>query len=680
MNGKKLISLLLTLALLLSSMLTGAFAEEPKALPEEEAAEASEIPETVSISYRVTGDARFGVPEGSNVPDAATVRSGEEFVLEAALETHSISALDLETGDLYIGEWVFTGWEIPVNVYWREVTLQPEELAGENWAELITETYTEIRCTVYNDAQFSGSWEFIPRELQIIPEEIESAEQSLLTDSYDSLSDFWPERASELNKVYNTGLFPESIIRYINMNIQELPVKDKSFVSVPLADTERQALVSALKEACAALSPETDTRDGTMAELLSLVQETEKAADEEGKTSGSIGYETAFIVYCAEKAGLVDAQSRAFAETADMEELYAYITETSRSDIITLDELLQIYKQEDCGDEEEYIVYNDEKLAVARDGDWYDTENLKSEVLPGDLIVFKDAAGAVVTMGIISAVDGRSISYVICGSDGIPGEYSVSEEELALLKQNGGAGLEIIGLRVNDPSRIVYEFLTGEMALPEAAALGVMGNIYNESRFSATALGDGYTSFGLCQWHNDRFWNLVIFCMKNDYNIASLEGQLKYLQWELEGSYASLTAELRKSGCSATWAYEAADRFCRVFEQPADADTAAAVRGNTASGALWDAFSPLFIKNGQTWSVQTATGQVQGTVIQETTVQESKYIIYTVKEGDTLGQICRDFGLEYGNHRQEIIKLNNLLDENLIYPGQIIILPNISAG
>lgn len=51
--------------------------------------------------------------------------------------------------------------------------------------------------------------------------------------------------------------------------------------------------------------------------------------------------------------------------------------------------------------------------------------------------------------------------------------------------------------------------------------------------------------------------------------------------------------------------------------------------------------------------------------------REAKFETYTVKSGDTLGEIGARFGVSY----QEIAKLNNIENPDLIFPGQVFRIP-----
>lgn len=127
-----------------------------------------------------------------------------------------------------------------------------------------------------------------------------------------------------------------------------------------------------------------------------------------------------------------------------------------------------------------------------------------------------------------------------------------------------------------------YEYFTKTMKLNTAGACGIMANIKHESGFRPNALGDGGTSYGICQWHNTRFTNLKNYCSKNKYDYKSINGQLHFLQYELEHSYKSLINYIKKVPNTTSGSYEAGYKFCYDFERPANKSSKSVTRGNQA--------------------------------------------------------------------------------------------------
>ena len=98
---------------------------------------------------------------------------------------------------------------------------------------------------------------------------------------------------------------------------------------------------------------------------------------------------------------------------------------------------------------------------------------------------------------------------------------------------------------VNENTRAIYQYLIKEMDLNHAAACGVLANIQLESNFNTFAVGDGGTSYGICQWHNGRFSALMAHCGAKGLDYNTLEGQLSYLKQELSTGYLSVLNVLR---------------------------------------------------------------------------------------------------------------------------------------
>lgn len=57
-------------------------------------------------------------------------------------------------------------------------------------------------------------------------------------------------------------------------------------------------------------------------------------------------------------------------------------------------------------------------------------------------------------------------------------------------------------------------------------------------------------------------------------------------------------------------------------------------------------------------------------------LEENSYETHTVKYGETLAGICKKYGVDYNDNREEILALNSISDPNLIYVGQQIKIPS----
>ncbi len=134
----------------------------------------------------------------------------------------------------------------------------------------------------------------------------------------------------------------------------------------------------------------------------------------------------------------------------------------------------------------------------------------------------------------------------------------------------------------SENTKLIYKYLTKELGMNHAAACGVLANIQLESGFNQFALGDGGTSYGICQWHAERFSRLMSFCNGTGYDYNTLEGQLEYLAEELSGSYLNVYRHLLQVPDTAEGAYDAAYYWCVYFESPSEVLARAAQRGNLA--------------------------------------------------------------------------------------------------
>jgi len=125
------------------------------------------------------------------------------------------------------------------------------------------------------------------------------------------------------------------------------------------------------------------------------------------------------------------------------------------------------------------------------------------------------------------------------------------------------------------------------MKLNRAATMGVMANIYWESGYKAVIDGDGGTSYGLCQWHAGRKTRLINWCTEKGLDYNSVEGQMRYLQYELPNFYPSVDSYIRQVENTAEGAYDAAYYFCFNFEAPANRTAQSTKRGNYAKDTLF---------------------------------------------------------------------------------------------
>lgn len=122
-----------------------------------------------------------------------------------------------------------------------------------------------------------------------------------------------------------------------------------------------------------------------------------------------------------------------------------------------------------------------------------------------------------------------------------------------------------------------------ELGVPDNGVAAIMTNIQHESGFNPTAHGDKengvYTSYGLCQWHNERMEELMN-TFPDSYD--TVFSQMKYLMYELENisyyndTYVSVM-DPNKS------VYDSAYTFCYNFEIPSNREVKCKERAEASS-------------------------------------------------------------------------------------------------
>ena len=163
---------------------------------------------------------------------------------------------------------------------------------------------------------------------------------------------------------------------------------------------------------------------------------------------------------------------------------------------------------------------------------------------------------------------------------------------LSLLLLAGVAGATVAVKAASSNETAVYNYLKNEMSLNTAAACGVLANISIESEFDPHCSGDNDTSYGICQWHADRYDRLKSYCAKNGYDHTTLNGQLHYLHYELKNYYPTVYNKLHSVPDTAQGAYDAAYTWCYSFEVPYGYNSGVSdKRGYLAMYTYWPVYS-----------------------------------------------------------------------------------------
>ena len=126
--------------------------------------------------------------------------------------------------------------------------------------------------------------------------------------------------------------------------------------------------------------------------------------------------------------------------------------------------------------------------------------------------------------------------------------------------------------------------------ISENGIIALMTNINHESSFDYNAYGDYEngvpTSYGLCQWHNER-WNNLKTTFPNNYD--TIGGQVGFLLYELENNYPTLYKGVSEGTSSSK---ELTYDFCYNFERPNDTKNTCTKRGESSSEFV------NYVKNG----------------------------------------------------------------------------------
>ncbi len=260
-------------------------------------------------------------------------------------------------------------------------------------------------------------------------------------------------------------------------------------------------------------------------------------------------WNTTFVAWCADQLGYLD-YNRCI-RTPDSNELYHYLTGDPNNEFFTVSEIR-------C------------------------TSGI-SRILEGDLIFIPKADNTYV-VGIVSYVDPKEeIIHCIFGDV----ECAVAEMTVDLTQVPDTTGF----VRIYVPDKeltALANYMIKEIGTTPAAACGILSNMNSESKFNSCALGDYGTSFGLCQWHERRWDNLIEYCDREGYDWKSFMGQLCFLKFELENFYPDLLNILQNNENDRNSAYAAGYYFCLDYERPKEMDAACENRGYLARNTFYN--------------------------------------------------------------------------------------------
>ena len=212
---------------------------------------------------------------------------------------------------------------------------------------------------------------------------------------------------------------------------------------------------------------------------------------------------------------------------------------------------------------------------------------------------FTDATMA----AIINSTGGTVIDWTSIPSLNYGETYGQSVGDMYGMYANNGTSCVDINQKKGNINAIA-DILQGA-GLNLAAICGVLANMDNESGFDPTAVGDSGTSYGLCQWHNERKTNVQNYCRQKYGDIASLQGQVEFFIQEAQGS---IWGTLSSVSNDTQGAYKAGYTMCYEFERPSDKANKSISRGNLAVSV----YCPLFGVAGSGSSGTNGGGSTSG--------------------------------------------------------------------
>lgn len=264
----------------------------------------------------------------------------------------------------------------------------------------------------------------------------------------------------------------------------------------------------------------------------------------QGEYEEKYPWDTSFVSWCANESGYV--QFHKFPHTSSGSELFAWFSNHGS-----------------------YLASSNELKRA--------NSSFKPE--RDDLIFFVN--NGLYNTGIITDFSKDVITY-------IAGNSSNTVEEITLLINDMPDDAFVVHWKNEHDYLVPYmKYLCDEIGMTPVAAVGTLANIQCESRFNPHSLGDGETSYGLCQWHNGRWTALVDVCNAAGMDWTTTEGQLYFLKTEFINHYQWLLEQMNACEGSKEGASQAGFLFCIGLERPAGMEDSGRYRGYLAAETLY---------------------------------------------------------------------------------------------
>ncbi len=287
-----------------------------------------------------------------------------------------------------------------------------------------------------------------------------------------------------------------------------------------------------------------------------------------------------------------DAQKMVFSKNS---RVYEYPSTSSRSTAVARDtEVNMLYVANGCAVIEKngvlayaYLNALDEPVEIIY-------AEFEAVVTSDTLKVYKSASRSSDTLGTLKKGDRVTVTaytkdWALISVNGVTGCCYTSGLE-KYVKPDPTAEEIFADASLSNEEKI-YCYLIYEMDLTPAAACGILANVKCESGFRPTAWNSSGGSYGICQWTGGRYTNLQNWCADSGYDYATLEGQCRFLKYELENKYAGVHSYMRSVENTAQGAYDAGYYWCYYFEVPANRGSVSVKRGNMAKDDYFPKYS-----------------------------------------------------------------------------------------
>ena len=264
-----------------------------------------------------------------------------------------------------------------------------------------------------------------------------------------------------------------------------------------------------------------------------------------GKGKGCV-WDTVFIAYCAEQAGLLSGGT--FTKTASAQTMYSYLKGKGNSSYAVIDT----------------TIYGGSYAPQAGDILFCSKDGTEGGINHAGVVVSVTSDGFYVVEGDYN--DGLAKNFYnneTLSSQGF--DYVRNGFLVNVQYPTGGFGGTITEGDMDTNAKTIYQFARTTLGMTRAAACGLLGNIEQECHFNPRD-GSGKV-IGITQWTGSRFTVLVNFCQSHGYDYKTLTGQLYMLQDEAHGSYKNVFMKMNAVADSEDGAVKAAEIFEKGYEK-----------------------------------------------------------------------------------------------------------------